>query len=94
MHHRMTRKFIGLAQLKISERSLRKATFWNVSAAQPQIGAIHQQVHRLAPIARPQHLQRLGPSAHCGVVRHCEVEAKQLQNGAILLHRPEKETEV
>lgn len=50
--------------------------------AQPQTGAVHQQVHRLAPAAWPRHLQRLGPTAQGGMVRHSEVDAQQLQNGA------------
>ncbi len=50
--------------------------------AQPYSRAVHQQVHGRAPRLWPQHLQRLGPTAQGGVVRHGKVETEQLQNGA------------
>ena len=50
--------------------------------AKLQPRAVHQQVHGLAARFWPQHLQRLGPTAQGGVVRHSEIEAEQLQNGA------------
>jgi hypothetical protein len=49
---------------------------------EPQPRAVHQQVHRPAPGARPRHLQRLGPAADSGVVRHGEIEAEQGEDGA------------
>ena len=39
-------------------------------------------MHRLAPRLWPRHLQRLGPAAEGAVVRHREIEAKQLQDRA------------
>jgi hypothetical protein len=41
--------------------------------------AVHQQVYGLATRLRARQLQRLGPAAHGGVVRHGEIEAEQLQ---------------
>jgi hypothetical protein len=39
-------------------------------------------VHRRAPRLWTRHLQRRGPAAQGGVVRHREIEAEQLQDGA------------
>src|SRR3954471_5411135 len=50
--------------------------------AELQPRAVHQQVYRRAPRLWPRHLQRLGPAAEGAVVRHREIEAKQLQDGA------------
>ena len=49
--------------------------------AEAQTGAVHQQVHGLAPAPWPRHLQRLGPAAEGGVVGHGEVEPEQPQDG-------------
>ena len=51
-------------------------------AAELQPRAVHQQVHRRAPRLWSRHLQRLGPAAQGAVVRHREIEAEQLQDGA------------
>ncbi len=53
-------------------------------AVELQAGAIHQQVHALAVPARswPWNLQRLGPAAQRGVVRHRQSEPKQADDGA------------
>ena len=51
-------------------------------AAELQPRAVHQQVHRPAARLRPRHLQRLGPAAQGGVVRHGEIETEQLEDGA------------
>ncbi len=54
----------------------------SAGTTQPKASAVHQQVHRLAARLRSRHLQRLGPTAQGRMVRHREVEAEQLQNGA------------
>jgi len=53
-------------------------------AAQAQTCAVHQQVHGLAVPARlrAQHLQRLGPAAQGGVVRHAQLQPEQADDGA------------
>ena len=51
-------------------------------AAELQPGAVHQQVHRRAPRLWSRYLQRLGPPAQGRVVRHGEIEAEQLEDGA------------
>src|SRR3954447_20180221 len=48
--------------------------------AELQPRAVHQQVYRRAPRLWSRHLQRLGSAAQGGVVRHREVESKQLQD--------------
>jgi hypothetical protein len=52
-------------------------------AAELEPRAVHQQVYGFfaRPRRRPRHLQRLGPAAEGGVVRHREVEPEQLQDG-------------
>src|SRR4051794_33756799 len=62
-------------------------------AVELQPRAVHQQVHgagiaaraatrTVAARLRPRHLQRLGPAAQGGVVRHGEVEPEQADDGA------------
>src|SRR5215210_4783087 len=70
--------------------------------AQLESRAVHQQVHRrgLAPslgaAARPWpgYLQRRGPAAEGGVVRHTQAEAEQADDGANqAFGLPERQTE-
>ncbi len=51
-------------------------------AAKLQPGAVHQQVHGTGAWPRTNHIQRLGPAAQGGVVRHREIEAEQGDDGA------------
>jgi hypothetical protein len=58
--------------------------------AQFQARAVHQQVHGLGTVTSlraparpwPGHLQRRGPAAQGGVVRHGEIKPEQADDGA------------
>src|SRR4051794_10797502 len=50
--------------------------------AQLQARAVHQQVHGLGARPWSWDLQGLGPAAQGGVVRHREIETKQMKDGA------------